>query len=302
MRWRSFCEVFRAHYFRAGRRSRQRDADCAVYREVLPREQQVVEFGAGRDVRRHDAAPVFQQPVCRAVRCAGVVAVGERRGGIRMGDGIPQFRKAGAGEIDRRLRHGGLQRRVGFGAASRGGAFPRLPGAGGDGRHQRYDVAPCRVAVRSLCTKQHHPRPHGFQVEKRLPDIFPGEVIEVPVDVRDPPRLQQQVCREEPVRVGQAAYPFPECLADDGRRAYQAECLRGMDGRDDGFARSIRPSASSTPVMRRPSVCRATTRLRTSIVPPCSRIFAASASAICCVPPVKRQAPSMFEWFTIAWW
>lgn len=68
------------------------------------------------------------------------------------------------------------------------------------------------------------------------------------------------------------------------------------------FARSIRPSASSTPVMRRPSVCRATTRLRTSIVPPCSRIFAASASAICCVPPVKRQAPSMFEWFTIAWW
>ena len=150
-------------------------------REVLPREQQVFEFGAGRDVRRHDAAAVFQQPVCRAVRCAGVVAVGERRGGIRMGDGIPQFRKAGAGEIDRRLRHGGLQRRVGFGAASRGGAFPRLPGAGGDGRHQRYDVAPCRVAVRSLCAEQHHPRPHGLRVEKRLPDIFPGEVIEVPV-------------------------------------------------------------------------------------------------------------------------
>ena len=48
--------------------------------------------------------------------------------------------------------------------------------------------------------------PAAFQVEKRLPDIFPGEVIEVPVDVRDPPRLQQQVCREEPVRVGLANY------------------------------------------------------------------------------------------------
>ena len=152
-----------------------------------------------------------------------------------MGDGIPQFRKAGAGEIDRRLRHGGLQRRVGFGAASRGGAFPRLPGAGGDGRHQRYDVAPCRVAVRSLCAEQHHPRPHGLRVEKRLPDIFPGEVIEVPVDVGELPRLQQQVYREESVRVGQAADPFPECLADDGRRAYQPEGFRGMDGRDDGF-------------------------------------------------------------------
>jgi hypothetical protein len=68
------------------------------------------------------------------------------------------------------------------------------------------------------------------------------------------------------------------------------------------FARSILPSASSTPVMRLPSVWSALARHPVRIVPPCSRILAASASAICCVPPAKRQAPSMFEWFIMAWW
>ena len=59
-------------------------------RQVLPREQQVLEFRPYGNAGRHDVAAVFLQAVGSPVGDSGVMPVGEGRGRVRLFDRRPQ--------------------------------------------------------------------------------------------------------------------------------------------------------------------------------------------------------------------
>lgn len=106
----------------------------------------------------------------------------------------------------------------------------------GSGRHGR------------LRAEQYHFRAHGLRVEECVPDVSAlGVIIEVAVDIGKTLRPEQQIHREKAVRAGMPAHPVAERTAEHRRRPDQAERRRGWMAEMTLFARSILPSASSTP-------------------------------------------------------
>lgn len=102
--------------------------------------------------------------------------------------------------------------------------------------------------ARRLCAEQYHFRAHGLRVEERIPDVSAlGVIIEVAVDIGKTLRPEQQIHREKAVRAGMPAIPVAERAAQNRRRPIRPNVAAGWMAEMTLFARSILPSASSTP-------------------------------------------------------